>query len=104
MQKREPQPALALREQPRLDSHVRSLLASLVLLSCAPKAPTAIPKTEERPLLAVTIDDLPWVGGLSPADSESAATKRMLDALTSRRVPATGLATCSRITDEATLR
>jgi peptidoglycan/xylan/chitin deacetylase (PgdA/CDA1 family) len=48
------------------------------------------------PVVAVTIDDLPWVGALRPGEDRQAAMARMIDALVSRGVPAMGFVNCER--------
>lgn len=46
--------------------------------------------------MAVTIDDLPWVGAVAPGESAGDALGRMIDALVRRGVPATAFANCER--------
>lgn len=46
--------------------------------------------------LAVTIDDLPWVGPLGPGDTQAAANERILGALAKHRATATGFVVCDR--------
>lgn len=48
------------------------------------------------PVLAVTIDDLPWVGALRPGEDRQTAMARMVDALVSRGAPAMGFVNCER--------
>ncbi len=76
-------------------------LALLALLAApaasgAPGAPTASTDT-----VAITIDDLPFVGGVGPGDSVPAANARILAALEKHRVVATGFVVCERIRPEA---
>lgn len=47
--------------------------------------------------VAVTIDDLPWVGALPPGESRVEATRRLLGALTGSDVVATGFVDCDRV-------
>ncbi len=47
--------------------------------------------------LAVTVDDVPWTGGATPDSTVLAGTHRLLLALESRGVPATGRVVCDRI-------
>lgn len=47
--------------------------------------------------LAITVDDLPWVGQVGPGDSSLLATGRLLSAFTSRGVPASGFVNCGKI-------
>jgi peptidoglycan/xylan/chitin deacetylase (PgdA/CDA1 family) len=49
--------------------------------------------------MAITIDDLPFVGGLGPGDARPQATARILDALRRHRVAATGFVVCERMAD-----
>lgn len=89
------------------------LFALLVLTGCgrggepdrdareAPEAPAgaAVPRAEE-PIagrLAVTIDDLPWVGARPPGESRVEATRRLLAALQENGAPATGFVNCGRV-------
>jgi metallo-beta-lactamase class B len=53
--------------------------------------------------VAVTVDDLPFVGPVARGDSVPAAELRIVEALKKRHAPATGFVVCSRITAEATL-
>lgn len=49
------------------------------------------------PALAVTIDDLPWVGATRPGQSRLDALRSLIDTLVTRGVPATGFANCDRV-------
>lgn len=53
------------------------------------------------PALAITIDDLPWVGPLSPGADRQQATERILAALEAHGAPATGFVNCGRVEDGA---
>jgi peptidoglycan/xylan/chitin deacetylase (PgdA/CDA1 family) len=66
----------------------------LALLVVPPPLPTAL--DEEVPV-AVTIDDLPWVG--LAGDRVLEATDRLLEALVSRGITATGFVNCDRADD-----
>jgi peptidoglycan/xylan/chitin deacetylase (PgdA/CDA1 family) len=48
------------------------------------------------PRIAITIDDLPWVGPLAPGDTKEAATARLLAALARHGVPAAGFVNSER--------
>jgi peptidoglycan-N-acetylglucosamine deacetylase len=48
------------------------------------------------PAMAVTVDDLPWIGAVRPGESREAALRTMIDAIMSRGVPALGFANCDR--------
>lgn len=48
------------------------------------------------PALAVTIDDLPWVGARASGQSRADALRSLIDTLNSRSVPAIGFANCDR--------
>jgi peptidoglycan/xylan/chitin deacetylase (PgdA/CDA1 family) len=69
-----------------------ALSASAVALAIA--APTPTPEAPETLRIAVTIDDLPWLGAV-PADGKVAATDRLLGSLQEHGVPAVGLVTCN---------
>ncbi len=57
-----------------------------------------LPPEERFPgALAVTIDDLPWVGALPPGESREDATRRLLDGLAEHDVVATGFVDCDRV-------
>jgi peptidoglycan-N-acetylglucosamine deacetylase len=47
--------------------------------------------------VAVTIDDLPWVGALAPGESQAEATQRILRALNAHGAVATGFVNCGRV-------
>ena len=67
-----------------------------LLLSAAVLASTGAVSAKTG--IAVTIDDLPFVGGIGPDDTRLAATRRILSVLAKRRVPATGFVVCRRVT------
>jgi peptidoglycan-N-acetylglucosamine deacetylase len=48
------------------------------------------------PALAVTIDDLPWIGVVRPGETKADALRRLIDSLVSRDAPAVGYANCDR--------
>jgi len=79
-----------------------SATAALILVLLLAPAPSLA--AASAPLsLAVTLDDLPFVGALGPGDSRPAATARILEALRRHRVPATGFVVCQRIDDNPAL-
>jgi peptidoglycan/xylan/chitin deacetylase (PgdA/CDA1 family) len=49
------------------------------------------------PALAVTIDDLPWIGAVRPGETRADALRRLADALVARDVPAMAFANCQRL-------
>jgi peptidoglycan/xylan/chitin deacetylase (PgdA/CDA1 family) len=49
------------------------------------------------PAMAVTIDDLPWIGAVSPGESRADALRRLADALVARGVPAMAFPNCQRL-------
>jgi peptidoglycan/xylan/chitin deacetylase (PgdA/CDA1 family) len=77
-----------------------SRTAVLLALACA-RAPAVVsaPAATTKPTtkVAVTFDDLPWIGKVAPGDSKLAATGRLLSALRRRAVPAIGFVNCARI-------
>jgi len=82
------------------------LMHVLLLAACEPapvpppaadtRIPAEAPPPEANGTMAVTIDDLPWVGDLPPGLDRAAANRRLLEALTARGVPATGFVNCGR--------
>jgi peptidoglycan/xylan/chitin deacetylase (PgdA/CDA1 family) len=46
--------------------------------------------------MAITIDDLPWIGPVRPGETREDALRRLILALTVREVPAMGFANCDR--------
>ena len=69
---------------------------ALALLSAPRPAPGAPVET-----VAITIDDLPFVGGVGPGDSVPAASARILAALAKHGVKAAGFVVCDRIRPKA---
>jgi peptidoglycan/xylan/chitin deacetylase (PgdA/CDA1 family) len=61
-----------------------------------PPADTAAPAAA-TPAMAITIDDLPWIGALRPGESRSDALQRMIDGFVSRNVPAMAFPNCDRV-------
>ena len=53
--------------------------------------------------LAITVDDLPWVGPLPPGWSRIEGTRRILAALREHDAPATGFVNCGRVSAGATV-
>jgi peptidoglycan/xylan/chitin deacetylase (PgdA/CDA1 family) len=70
-----------------------------------PAGEVAPPEVEDRagvarddgPLLAVTIDDVPWTGRRVGREELLARTDRLLEALAERNVPAVGFVTCGNL-------
>lgn len=63
----------------------------------AGRDPSGGAKADEAAMvIAVTIDDLPWVGPLPPGKDRREATRQILDALRAHGVPATGFVNCGR--------
>ncbi|MBI3070954.1 MAG: polysaccharide deacetylase family protein [Deltaproteobacteria bacterium] len=52
--------------------------------------------------VAITIDDVPWVGPLAHGDSAVAATKRLLEKLRAHKATATAFVVCDRFVDKKT--
>lgn len=90
-------------------SRSRACLALLLLLAaCRPgddaaedrreePPPPAAPQAEFAGRLAVTFDDLPWIGELRPGESRLEATRRLLATLAAYGAPATGFVDCGRV-------
>jgi peptidoglycan/xylan/chitin deacetylase (PgdA/CDA1 family) len=57
----------------------------------------------EPPAMAVTVDDLPWVGALRPGETREQALRRMIDAFVARGVPAMAFPNCDRVGPTAPL-
>lgn len=51
----------------------------------------------DAPTLAVTIDDLPWIGAVRQGETRADALGRMIEALVERDVPAMGFVNCDRL-------
>ena len=54
--------------------------------------------------VAITIDDLPWVGTAPPGETELSGLERIAAVLRVHGAPATGFAICDRVGDGAALR
>lgn len=68
----------------------------------APPAASAKPveTATSGPRIAVTIDDLPWIGAVRPGESKQDATDRLLGHLTERKIEATAFVVCGHATGE----
>jgi peptidoglycan/xylan/chitin deacetylase (PgdA/CDA1 family) len=88
-------------------SAAAALTACVVACDGAPRSSEALldsaaagRTTEEAPpplpALAVTIDDLPWLGAVRPGETRTEALRTLIDALSERGVPAVGFANCDR--------
>jgi peptidoglycan/xylan/chitin deacetylase (PgdA/CDA1 family) len=62
--------------------------------------PDAVP---EPPAMAITIDDLPWIGALRRGETREQALRRMSDAFVARNVPAMAFVNCDRVSADAPL-
>ena len=69
---------------------IHAFLAALLVV-----APPPFPPLDDGVPIAVTIDDLPWIGP-PHGDLALSGTDRLLDALASRGVTATGFVNCDR--------
>jgi peptidoglycan/xylan/chitin deacetylase (PgdA/CDA1 family) len=58
-----------------------------------PDADAGIP---QPPAIAITIDDLPWIGAVRPGQTRAEALGVLIDTLVARNVPAIGFANCER--------
>lgn len=87
--------------QPRLRGRLLAAVAGLALLAAAPPPAAGADAGERAPIrLALTFDDLPWVGP-PPADgSPAAAIERMAATLRVHGAPATGFVVCDRAADD----
>jgi peptidoglycan-N-acetylglucosamine deacetylase len=59
------------------------------------------PATRQADPLAVTIDDIPWVGATHPGETQLDATRRLLAALAAHGVTAVGFVNCDRVTKDS---
>ena len=72
----------------------------LVLCACGAASPAARARVEAPPAgipIAITIDDLPFVGPLAPGASAASSLRAMLDALAEAQAPVTGFVVCQRL-------
>ena len=83
---------IACEPAPRADVAGRDTAAAVARVDTA--APTP-------PALAVTIDDLPWIGAVRPGETRADALRSLIEAL--RNVPALGFANCDRVESGAPL-
>lgn len=61
-------------------------------------ATAALPEQREPGVpLAITVDDLPWIGALPPGETRVEATRELLAALLEHEAPATGFVNCGRV-------
>lgn len=81
----------------------QALALVLALTSCADEPPPAdappagAPAEQHTGALAITIDDVPWVGATHPAETQLDATRRLLAALQAHGVTAVGFVNCDRV-------
>ncbi len=69
-------------------------------LACRPPSASPLPAPRPSPVeVAVTIDDLPFIGGVAAGDSPARAIDRIVAALRAAGAPATGFVACDRIGD-----
>jgi peptidoglycan-N-acetylglucosamine deacetylase len=92
---------------PRMTGRLRGpfwLLLPLLALACgrAP-LPAVAPGRPSLIKVAVTVDDLPWIGQVGPGDSLLGATGRLVQQFTSRGIPAVGFVNCRNIKPEQPL-
>jgi peptidoglycan-N-acetylglucosamine deacetylase len=82
------------------------LLCALLVLACGDAGPdrAADPPAagepaaaHDGPVMAITIDDLPWIGALRPGEGRAEALQRLIDELTARDVPAMAFPNCDRM-------
>jgi len=77
---------------------MRYLYHAVIVLSLLSTAVAqAGPPTEASYDIAITLDDLPWVGGLRPHDTRLGANTRILAALQAHAALATGFVVCNRM-------
>ena len=68
--------------------------------------PVALTQQAHRPIqVAVTVDDLPWIGRVQEGETRVSATQRLLATLKDHGIPAVGFVNCRRAKpDNAVLR
>jgi peptidoglycan-N-acetylglucosamine deacetylase len=89
-----------------------AVCAAVALAACEP-APRPAPPAESPepvaeapptpPALALTIDDLPWIGPVRPGATRADALERLIADVVARDVPALGFANCDRAAPGAPL-
>ncbi|HSJ25253.1 MAG TPA: polysaccharide deacetylase family protein [Longimicrobiales bacterium] len=47
--------------------------------------------------MAITVDDLPWIGAVRPGETQGDALQRLIDALVARNAPAMAFPNCARL-------
>jgi peptidoglycan-N-acetylglucosamine deacetylase len=62
-----------------------------------PPAPDPASTPAEPTRVALTVDDLPWVGALPPGETRADATRRILEALERHGAEATAFVNCGRV-------
>jgi glyoxylase-like metal-dependent hydrolase (beta-lactamase superfamily II)/peptidoglycan/xylan/chitin deacetylase (PgdA/CDA1 family) len=75
----------------------------LAAAACATTPPAPPPAPAEQARVAITIDDLPFVGGLAPGDTREAATDRLVAALRRHQAPVTAFVTCRGLEKDGAL-
>lgn len=71
-----------------------SAVATLAAVDTAEDA-----RDTRAPRIAITIDDLPWLGPAPPGEDRAAVTRRLLAHLRARDIRATGFVVCGQIGD-----
>lgn len=65
--------------------------------AAAPRAPDNAISAGAAPTMAITIDDVPWIGAVRPGESRQDALGRLIEALRTRSVPAMAFLNCDRV-------
>lgn len=89
---------------------IRLALIAVLPAACREESPS--PRAEAPPSeteaeapptarMAITIDDVPWIGATAPGESPVEATDRMLVALESQGARAVGFVNCGRVAPDA---
>jgi peptidoglycan-N-acetylglucosamine deacetylase len=101
----DPHPPGAARQRAGPGTTLRTALLAIVATTaagCTPAPPDGDRPAAEHgevghPALAITIDDLPWVGSLPPGLTRLQATDSILAALDAHGARATGFVNCDRV-------
>jgi peptidoglycan/xylan/chitin deacetylase (PgdA/CDA1 family) len=79
-----------------------AILLGLVALASSGGTAESVAQVPHQPIqVAVTIDDLPWVGSVHEGETRLSATRRLLAALKRGEVPAVGFVNCQRVRPDA---
>ena len=90
-------------EQPDAQQEISGATSAATAAATSAATSAATNAAADTPAIAVTIDDLPWIGAVRPGASRADALRGMIDAFVARDVPAIGFVNCDRVTSDAEL-